>query len=448
MKRKLLAVAVCLFLLVSTCGIFIGVAASQQTGLEPTITVSTANIVHDSSEEVTVTVSVSNNPGFVTATFAVSCPAEKLAFAGASTALEGFAVFVTENNVTLTKTDATADYAENGDILTLKFTIVENCEVGEAAVALTCTATNAAPLDVAFVVVNGGVNVTHDFTNTDNDIAATCTAPAYKVCDCDGCDAREQVEGSVPDLQNHDFTNADNDIAATCTTPAYKVCDRVGCTAGPDGTPAQEEDAEHPALNHKFTNYTYDNNAKCGIDGTQTASCDRGCADITHTKPAPGTALTHVFTTYVSDGNAKCEEDGTKTAKCDHGCGTTDTQADEGSKLGHNWALESTTPATCIQDGNMHYICTHDGEHTKDEAIPATGHTLGQWTQYRAPTHMVSGEDRKTCENCDYYEFKNTPTVITKDVIIPFVIVSVLSYALFIAVIIIYNVKIKEKSKN
>lgn len=41
---------------------------------------------------------------------------------------------------------------------------------------------------------------------------------------------------------------------------------------------------------HKFTNYVYNNNAKVGVDGTETASCDYGCGK-TDTRTKAGTAL-------------------------------------------------------------------------------------------------------------------------------------------------------------
>lgn len=41
---------------------------------------------------------------------------------------------------------------------------------------------------------------------------------------------------------------------------------------------------------HSFTNYVYNNDAKVGIDGTETAVCDNGCG-VKNTRTKPGTAL-------------------------------------------------------------------------------------------------------------------------------------------------------------
>ena len=89
------------------------------------------------------------------------------------------------------------------------------------------------------------------------------------------------------------------------------------------------------ALTHVYTNYSYNNDAKCEVDGTKTASCDNGCG-TKNTINATGTALRHSFTRYYSDKNATYEKDGTKTANCDNGCGEKDTIADVGSILVEN----------------------------------------------------------------------------------------------------------------
>ena len=88
------------------------------------------------------------------------------------------------------------------------------------------------------------------------------------------------------------------------------------------------------ALEHKYTNYTYNNDAKCEIDGTETATCSReGCGE-THTRTKIRSTLEHDFKDYVSDNNATYEKDGTKTATCSRqGCNETHTITDVGTML-------------------------------------------------------------------------------------------------------------------
>ena len=68
------------------------------------------------------------------------------------------------------------------------------------------------------------------------------------------------------------------------------------------------------ALGHSFTKYTYNNDAKAGVDGTETAKCDR--CNATDTRTAAGTALPKVSFTdvpagkYYSDAVAWAVENG------------------------------------------------------------------------------------------------------------------------------------------
>ena len=136
----------------------------------------------------------------------------------------------------------------------------------------------------------------------------------------------EPVEIPVnPDA--HAFTYTYNQDAK-CGVDGTKtaICDN-GC--GTESTVV----AEGTALSHSYTSYVYNKDAKCEVDGTKTATCDYGCG-ATDTVVAEGTALSHSFTNYVSDNNATLTEDGTKTAICDNGCGAKDTKVDVGSRTG------------------------------------------------------------------------------------------------------------------
>ena len=84
-------------------------------------------------------------------------------------------------------------------------------------------------------------------------------------------------------------------VAPTCTQPGKTegshcaVCDMV-----------LTEQKEIPALGHSFTNYVYNNDAKAGVDGTETAKCDR--CNATDTRTAAGTALPKISFTDVPAG--------------------------------------------------------------------------------------------------------------------------------------------------
>ena len=131
---------------------------------------------------------------------------------------------------------------------------------------------------------------------------------------------------------------------ATCETS--KTCIACGLTDGdPLGhTPGEEATCTDPqictvcekvlveALGHDWAD------AQCDAPST----CLR-CGEES------GDVLGHDFKdeAYVSNNDAKCEVDGTETAKCSR-CDATDTRTDEGSALEHEWSVATcTTPATC-----------------------------------------------------------------------------------------------------
>ena len=112
------------------------------------------------------------------------------------------------------------------------------------------------------------------------------------------------------------------------------------------------------ALGHDFQNYTYNNDATCSANGTQTGTCSR--CDATDTIEAPSTQTAHVFETYNSDGNATCMKDGTKTASCIYNCGETDTKPDVGSKIPHSFTnYQDNDDYTCTKNGHETAVCDY-----------------------------------------------------------------------------------------
>ena len=66
----------------------------------------------------------------------------------------------------------------------------------------------------------------------------------------------------------------------------------------------------------------------------------------------------------------------------------------------HNFAnREIVKAATCTKKGTARYTCTICGD-TKDEEIPATGHTPGEWVYDIRPTIDKTGTKHKECTVC------------------------------------------------
>ena len=112
------------------------------------------------------------------------------------------------------------------------------------------------------------------------------------------------------------------------------------------------------ALGHEVDSYTYDNNATCMADGTESGVCTRCQQIVKKTKAGTLDPNKHDFTDYISNNDATCTADGTKTAKCAYGCGAEDTQPDAGSKLAHKFDnYISNNNATYDADGTQTAKC-------------------------------------------------------------------------------------------
>jgi len=73
----------------------------------------------------------------------------------------------------------------------------------------------------------------------------------------------------------------------------------------------------------------------------------------------------------------------------------------------HNCVLTDTIEPTCTEEGAYVYSCSCGYSYT--EAIPANGHTFGEWEVFRKPTAGEKGESRRYCFYCDAYESKEIP---------------------------------------
>ena len=161
--------------------------------------------------------------------------------------------------------------------------------------------------------------------STELKTAATCTAKATYWYGCTECDANAKDDAQATDayyedgeMLPHDFTATVAEekyivSAANCQQKAvyYKSCTVCGLSSKDTAGVATFEGAMGT---HTWGTYTYNNDATCGVDGTETAKCIiNGCtAEDTRTKA--GTALEHVFTEQKTD-EAHLKRAATCTAK-------------------------------------------------------------------------------------------------------------------------------------
>ena len=219
---------------------------------------------------------------------------------------------------------------------------------------------------------------------------------------------------------SHDKTAVDAAVAATCTA--------TGLTEGKHCTACQKVIVKQQTVNakgHEFKVYTYNGDASCTADGTETARCVRygtgGCKE-TRTRTAVGTmkkhsevidaavaatctetgltegkhcsvcqtvlvkqqtvnAKGHEFETYTYNGDASCTADGTETARCVRygtgGCKETRTRTAVGTMKKHSEVIDAAVASTCTETGLT------QGKHcavckavlVKQSVVPAKGHS-------------------------------------------------------------------------
>ena len=256
----------------------------------------------------------------------------------------------------------------------------------------------------------GTTRVAHSFDSTIKTEGADCVTPGTVTKKC-ACGETTQVEGEI-DSNTHNNTRLINVKAPTCLEDGYTgdtYCDNCNKTV--------ETGEVDPKLGHSFTNYVYNDDAECEVDGTKTAKCDR--CDVTDTVKAEGTALEHKYTNYVYNNDAKCEVNGTKTASCDNGCGKTQTIEAEGTALKHDYTGEIQNNG----DGTHSYLCknncgnyggTVDCSSWKENATEdkcecvdcgyTKTHAWGNWAPSSDNSSSAAGKMTRTCSDCSATE--------------------------------------------
>ena len=150
---------------------------------------------------------------------------------------------------------------------------------------------------------------------------STCSTHGTKILYCKNS-AHADIQELPLDNDKHENVVTDAAVAPTCTESG--LSEGTHCAAC--GTIFVKQDTIS-ALGHLFANYVHNNDATTAVDGTETATCERGCG-ATDTR-----TVGHKFVNYVYNNDATTEADGTETATCERGCGATDTRVKEGTKL-------------------------------------------------------------------------------------------------------------------
>ena len=186
---------------------------------------------------------------------------------------------------------------------------------------------------------------------------------------------------------NNDATCAkDGTETATCSVCGFKD------TRTKAGTKTDD---------HKFGAYTYNNDATCQKDGTETATCSVCNKKDTRTKA--GSKVDHKFTKYVNNNNATCQKNATETASCDFNCGAKDTREVANSTVKHKFTnYVSNKDATCTADGTKTAKCDYGcgTEYTVADKDSALDHEVKEWTVTEEATLEKEGKRTGPCDRC------------------------------------------------
>lgn len=222
---------------------------------------------------------------------------------------------------------------------------------------------------------------------------ATCTEDGLKTQTCTVCgDVQEEVIAKV----DHTWNEGEITKQPTCTEDGIKT---FTCTVCGD-----TKTEVITATGHTFGEWVKKSDPTCESAGIE----ERTCASCKETETREIPALGHEFVDYKVTKEPTCTEEGTETAKCTR-CDKTDTRPVKA--LGHAYDNGVvTTEPTCEKDGVMTFTCTREGcTDSYTEAIPATGHTFGDWfyaSEDDKPTCTEKGLQTRKCtnENCDKTE--------------------------------------------
>ena len=199
-------------------------------------------------------------------------------------------------------------------------------------------------------------------------IDPTCEEDGYTLNTCNEAGCTDTWKTAVVAALTHDL----GDAISNGNDTHYKECGRENC--------------DYVTPNEAC--YTATPVTECGALNT----CDACGAKF-------GSEVAHVFTDYKYNNDAKCEIDGTETAECDNcDTGATDTRTAVGSATGHNMSAfgyvipegwdapefdeSSIREPNCKTEGLMISYCTNDDCTEFKTQVVATNseHEWGEWT--------------------------------------------------------------------
>lgn len=344
--KKLLAVLLVIALCLPVLGMTAGAAEQKIT---------MTSVEGAPGEEVTVSLSISGNPGIAYLKLEVGYDRNQLTLVSATNAGLLGGIFTTSQyidvNPYVLQWMAAGNSNGDGLIATLKFRISETASAGKKTLTLSYDECYNQDLeDVVLSMVSGGVTVkippcaTHTWDAGTVVQAGNCETDEVTQFTCTVCgEQKTEVTKKAAGHAFGDWTKVDGDTHK-------RVCSACG---------AEETEAHTWKL-------VSEKAPDCKNDGSRVFQCEACGASKTETIPSTGD---HNFGSWTDNGN------GTHTGTCS-GCGVETTTED------HTFGAWSVTKAaTCKEAGEETRVCTKCGS-SQTRVIPvSTEHTYDdKWT--------------------------------------------------------------------
>lgn len=441
------AVFMSILIAVSTVLTAVGHIDKAQAAEKAVLQVSTVS--GHRGDEVSVTVSLTSNPGIAGLVFSLTFDNKVLKLVDVKEPANTDDEFIFYEPII--KNDAINDTSINyigyafasgksnitktGIVYTATFKILDEAAIGTTQLNIagrngqdTADVSNIDEKAVPIEVTAGSVTVTCEHKHTETvKTAATCTKDGLEVVTCKDC--KEVISSTVLKSTGHKYGDWIVDKAVTCTEDGeeYRECsvchnkitqkiEHKGHVAGtPEVTKEPTCTKEGTRITkctvcsevlktetlakkeHSWGEWKTTVEPTCQKDGKKESVCSV-CGE-TKSEVIPKSEEYHKYTDYTVTKQATCKEEGTLTAYC---------------TICHNLITKSIpktdkhvagTPtvekeATCTKAGKKVIRCTVCGVVLEEEVIEATGHTYDDGVVTKKATCTEAGVKTYTCTKC------------------------------------------------
>ena len=308
MKKRVIALFLAVMMLASMMAVTVYAEGT------PTFRVSDAGEAARGAQ-VSVTVSMENNPGIMGFSLSVSYDETRLSLTSLTCADE-----LTGNkqvNGARVTWVGNSDVSYNGVFLTANFTVLDDAPLGDAAVSISYQPGDIGNFneeEINFEVVAGGVTVICDHAWDEGVVTTepTCTQDGVKTYTCTLCG--ETRTEPVP-ATGHTSDEGVVTTEPTCTEDGIKTYKCTVC-----GEVLKTEAISAPG--HTSDEGVVTTEPTCTEDGVKTYTCTV-CGQVLKTEPVPATG--HTWGEWVLTTEPTLDADGEETRTCQT-CGATETR--------------------------------------------------------------------------------------------------------------------------